>query len=453
MLKLKTVISFTFLLWCIKALASFSHGPMLGDLGESNVAIWVRTSLPMAVRLELQDDLNTITQIKQLKTTELKDNTSIFRLQDLEGNTQYHYTVYAGKETLTGKFKTLDRAKNLEPTRIEFGSCYFQDNLKSEGGNVFKKMYERNPDFVLFTGDLPYTKKGRLNELRDGHKLFRTNEHFSKLASNVPIYAIYDDHDFGTDNSDGTFKYKHEALQAFNEYWPNPPTANGNNLGIYTSFVHKNAEIFLLDTRYFSQQSSKQPDMLGVEQTSWLCSGLKNSVADHKIIVSGPSLSSTNADGWSGQNFSKSKSALFSCIYENEISGVFVISGDSHRSEFHKYRLGGWFSGNYLYEFTSSPLKNDVIESDWPNHSELIYSYKDEDSQFGELLLSGKSQSAQVDFRIMSPKVGKIKQLTLRSDALTINKDKIHVNYFEIMAIASIIALIAYLVYRKKLMQ
>jgi alkaline phosphatase D len=447
---LKYAISFFANLLCVCAFASVSHGPMLGDVSDQGAAVWIRTSEPEVVDVVLVNKRTNKLQKQQIKTDESADNTYIFRFTGLDESTEYSYTIKTAQNEINSNFKTHNSHEKSKNTKIVFGSCYDQNSLQNEGGRIFSKMLEQKPDTVIFTGDLPYTKQGRLTELRHNHKMFRSNELFTKLTSSIPTYAIYDDHDFGMNNSDGTFKYKDEALQAFNEYWPNPENPTRGEKGIYTSFVINNVEVFLLDTRYFSRQSEQNPDMLGEKQFSWLCSGLKSSPAKYKIIVSGVSLSSTNNDGWNGKFYAGNKSALYSCIYDNEISGVFMISGDSHRSEIHKHRLGGWLSENYLYDLTSSPLKTDVIKDNWQNDDALVYNYKEEDSLFAELILSAEAQPMQVIFKIMSPIHGEVKRLTLDSSDLAVNKATKRYSDTEMwFVIIFIIVLAGYSVYRK----
>ena len=117
--------------------------------------------------------------------------------------------------------------------------------------------------------------------------MIRDNHYFTQLTSTIPTYAIWDDHDFGKNDSDGSNKTKDAALKAFNEYWPNPKKSDREENGIYTSFVINNIEIFMLDTRYHSNKDKKNPTLLGEKQFSWLCRGLKASKARYKVIASG----------------------------------------------------------------------------------------------------------------------------------------------------------------------
>ena len=440
-INIKSIIIMIVCLAHEEVIASISHGPMLGDIRSDGAAIWFRTKMPARIELILENEITSVEKITYIKTHAENDNAHTIRVKDLSENTPYNFELRYGADSVKGRFRTLTSGTLIKETNISFGSCYHQSVLNDEKGLVFRKILEQDPDVVIFAGDLPYSKAGRLDELRENHKLFRENNNFTALISNVPIYAIYDDHDFGEDNSDGTNKYKIEALKAFNEYWPNPKSEESE--GIYTSFMINNAEVFLLDTRFFSRQSKDAPTILGDKQFEWLCSNLKASIANYKILVSGVSLASTNDDGWNGKYYKGKKEKLLSCIYENEISGVMMISGDSHRAEINRYRLGGWNSDNFLYDFTSSPLKSGIIRDGWKEDDELLYVYKEEDSLFASLQLNPENENNTVIFNLISPAGGVVKTMKLSGADLVVRKTNSRITVNHIILGAVLIVFIA----------
>jgi len=412
--------------------ASISHGPVLGDLSEKGIAIWVRTTEPGIVNLQIVARESKELIERQATTVALNDNTHIFRVSGLRENTDYEYKAFsAGQsvgENVTGRFKTLganikgtsNRTKG--DTTIIFGSCYSQGLMKREKGQIFKKILEEGPDAVIILGDVPYSDDDDLETRRDNHKVFRENPYFSALSASVPLYAIWDDHDFGTDNVDSTFSLKDESLKVFTEYWPNPLNENRQEKGIYTSFIINNIEVFMLDTRYHSLQSENAPQLLGEKQFSWLCNGLKSSQATYKVIASGVPLASDRVDGWSGKYYESEKERLFSCINENEISGVLMISGDMHRTEVHQFKLNGWTSANTIYDFSSSPFKSRIIKrEDW-FESSLVYSYDEEDSLYSELVFAANDKPVGIEFTLISPTQNRLKTISLTDKDLNINK-------------------------------
>lgn len=401
------------------ALGSISHGPVLGSLATDGVAIWVRTTVPQRVTARLLGP-SSGRQFEQTVTTQATDdNTHSFRFSGLEVDSAYRYRIVTEDGAVEGRFRT--RGAGGRETRIVFGSCYDQARMAQEGGIVFRKMRERNADAVIFLGDFPYSSAGRLAELRSGHRLIRENGHFSALASSVPLYAIWDDHDFGENDADGSNRYKDEALQAFAEYWPNPENKDRGEKGIYTSFLINDVEVFLLDTRYHASQSKAAPALLGERQFAWLCQGLAKSEARYKLIASGVPLASDNRDGWSGDYFQAERDRLFSCIAENRVSGVVMISGDLHRAEVNRFRIGSLLDGGGLYDFTSSPLKARSIRRQDPAGGSLLYIYEKEGSLFAQLSFSSGPGPLAVEFQLISPDHGLIKRIVLNDDDLGMN--------------------------------
>lgn len=455
-----TVFSKTFLILILAlqysiSIASLSHGPVLGDISDRGAAIWIRTTEPEMANIKLRRQPTNIFHEEIISTVDSNDNTYTFRFSDLQVDANYTYQISINDEIITGNFKTLKSNETDKDTVIVFGSCYFQGVLGIERGLIFDKMMAQKSDAVIILGDFPYSDAGGLDELRTNHKLIRSNNHFSKLTSSVPVYAIWDDHDYGNDNSDGTNRNKDFALKVFNEYWPNPINPDRKENGIYTSFVINNVEIFLLDTRYHSYQRTSNPILLGDEQFSWLCSGLNSSEATYKVIASGVPLASNNSDGWSGKYYARDKEKLFSCIYENEIPGVIMISGDSHRSEIHQFNLNGLFSNNTIYDFTSSPMKSGIIKREGLLSSTLEYSYEEEDSLFAKLVFGAESKPKNIEFTLISPVNNEIKKISLNNQDLNYDKvfgantNRITLFIFGLISIVVLLILSNY-VYMKK---
>jgi len=402
--------------------AAISHGPVLGSLSDHGAAIWVRTDKPESLYLQLKNGSGEVEMEEKISTREFDGNTYIFRLTGLRENSRYQYTINSADNNLKGAFRTLKAVGSEVTTKIVFGSCYSQGLMKKEKGRIFEQILKEKPDAVIILGDVPYSDDHNLAERRADHRVFRENPYFSKLAAAVPIYAIWDDHDYGTDNSDGDFNNKETSLKVFNEFWPNPENPARTDGGIYTSFVMNNIEVFLLDTRYFSRQSKISPTLLGEKQFSWLCDSLQASMAKYKILASGVPLASTNVDGWGGEFFMAERERLFSCINDNQISGVLMISGDFHRAEVHEFKLDGWLSANSIHDFTSSPFKSRIIKRKKWFENSLVYSYDKEDSLFSKLIFNADTENTGIEYTLISPQRGALKTLSISDKDLNINK-------------------------------
>jgi len=399
-----------------------SHGPMLGAVSENAAAIWIRTSIPGDVVITLSKVIHpSQQQTKKRKTTAEFDNTCIFRFDNLKKNTKYRYVVCVGKSKQQGIFITPSPSLKKKGVRMVYGYGYnpSQDKMKP-GTSIFMEMASRKPDLVLFLGDFPYTQAGRKKEVRDGNKKLRSITGFRKLTASTPTYGIYDDHDFGPNDCDGTHENADEALAAFKEYWPNPSYALPGNKGIYCSFVVGDVEFFLLDGRYQARKSQKT--MLGKVQFDWLCKGLRKSKSRYKVLVSGTQFGRVKADSWGGKHYLGERKKLFTFIFEKRISGVVGISGDVHRSDIYKLPIGG---NRFFYDFTPGALAREQRMSPNPMPATMIHSYSErgDNNMFGEIDFHPASdKDVAIVFRSFSAKNGLVYEHELTPDDLGIQK-------------------------------
>jgi alkaline phosphatase D len=245
---------------------------------------------------------------------------------------------------------------------------------------------------------------------------------FRQLTSSTPTYGIYDDHDFGPNDCDGTHKNADEALAAFKEYWPNPSYGLPEDKGIYCSFVVGDVEFFLLDGRYPARK--KQKTMLGRIQFKWLCDGLKNSKSRYKVLVSGTQFGRVKDDGWAGKFYLGERTKLFSFIFENNISGVIGISGDVHRSDIYKLPIG---NDRHLYDFTSGSLSRTHRTPPNPLTKAMIHSYgvAGDNNMYGEIEFRPASdKNTAVIFRSLSAKNGLVYEHKLTPNDLALEEKK-----------------------------
>ena len=81
-------------------------------------------------------------------------------------------------------------------------------------------------DFMLWMGDNVYLLGFHLKSEK---RVFRKNmnirtkfKKYDKLLSSQPNYSIWDDHDFGPNNTDNSFVGKNYTTKVFKQMWPNP---------------------------------------------------------------------------------------------------------------------------------------------------------------------------------------------------------------------------------------
>jgi len=399
---------------------NISHGPMLGAVSEHTARIWVRTTVPTDVTCALSEVGGSSDQLTHKDQTKLaSDNTCIITFDKLKKETKYEYVVRVGKSEHKTTFTTLGPSLTKKGIRFVYGYGYnHKQNRMKPGTSVFTHMAARKANLILFLGDFPYTARGARDEVRQGNKKIREVPGFTQLTSSTPTYGIYDDHDFGPNDCDGTHKNADEALAVFKEYWPNPSYGLPEDKGIYCSFLVGDVEFFLLDGRYPARM--KQKTMLGKIQFKWLCDSLKTSKSRYKVLVSGTQFGRVKDDCWAGKYYLGERNRLFTFIAENEISGVIGISGDIHRSDIYKLPIG---KDRYFYDFTPAALARNQHPSLDPLPKNMIHSYgkKTDSNMYGEIEFRPASdKNVAIIFRSISAKNGLVYEHKLTPNDLAL---------------------------------
>ena len=347
--------------------STITHGPMLGDLTDTSVKIWVQTSEPAELRFGIAGtDL-----FFDAESSQDTNSTAIVQFEGLEPNKTYSYDIN-GEVNDAWMFTTRPEKDNT--ARIAFGSCA---NEKEGSSKVWNRMDESNIDALVLLGDTPYIDTTDLAIQRTRYQEFSAVPTFAKLVSHTPLYATWDDHDFGRNDTDGNLAGKENSRQAFSEYRPNPSVGE-NNQGIYTKFSIGPVEVFLLDARWFARtevSDNKIPTLLGKQQWAWLEASLKQSTAPFKILACGMIFNGATrigkTDHWG--DYPTEYFRLLSIIKRNNIEGVTLVSGDIHWSRVIEHDTESKI-GYDLVEFITSPIHERLIEAANAKHSGDLFS-------------------------------------------------------------------------------
>ena len=226
-----------------------------------------------------------------------------------------------------------------------------------------------DPRALLLLGDNVYIDDPKTPEMQLFHYYRRQSQpEWSKLAKKVPIYAIWDDHDFTTNDGWGgpainEPSWKREVWQIFKDNWDNPYYGGGEKQpGCWFDFWIGKVHFVLIDGRYYRESpKGKNPSMLGPAQMKWLKKTLKEpatfTVFCTNVPVT-PKVKPGSKDTWDG--FDGERQKIFNFIAKEKIPGVVILSADRHRSD--AYRIDTGIEGMYpLYECQSSRLTNQHV--------------------------------------------------------------------------------------------
>ena len=318
---------------CSKNTYSFNHGVASGDPLEDRVILWTRVtpqqSGPVEAILEISEDENfsKIAYSKKLRTSSLSDYTikyDFLAKQYCDSDKGFFYRFRAGSSiSEIGKSKTF--SKNIVSAKIGVFSC---SNFPAGYFNAYQAAAEKNDlDLWLHLGDYLYEypmggyatdnaeKLGRtpspmhemitLSDYRQRHAQYKLDQGSIALHKHAPLIAVWDDHEFSNDawkrgaenhsedGSEGDFYARRSAaIKAYYEWMPIREQQNKRR--IFREFkIGKLIHLIMLDTRQYGRDKQLQPkdylsesgfnqakfyndlnsknrELLGAEQLSWI---------------------------------------------------------------------------------------------------------------------------------------------------------------------------------------
>jgi alkaline phosphatase D len=353
---------------------------MHGFADQASMTLWAQTQAPARVSVEFHPESDPkAVRVVEAATRAESDHVAHLRLARLEPGTRYVYRVRVdGRlEGPSGTFRTQPLWQwRAEPpaVTIAFGSCaYINDAFSRPGApwggdfGIFDAIAARSPDFMLWLGDNVYFREPEWTSIEGMSARYRAYRSFPPLARLLTTgshVAIWDDHDYGPNDSDGSFVGKANALEVFKRYWPNPTFGLPGVPGVFGMVTLGDVDVFLLDDR-FHRYPNRYPDtpektMFGPAQLEWLKQALLGSRAPFKLVVSGNQFWN-RANRFEGLNsYPREQKALADWLIEQKIPGVLFLSGDRHMAGLWRIERPGTYP---LYEFTSSPLTAGVFSN------------------------------------------------------------------------------------------
>ncbi len=388
------------------------QGIAVGDVTSQSALLWLRTDGPMMVQIEwgtvaAWDSLSkTGTAVAPVARTSLfttgqeTDFTLAISLEGLTPATRYRWHVFAGRKgregALTeagmaaqGEFTTLPGVQSHVPVTFAWsGDLGGQGRCRrgTAGYPIFDVMHAQHLDFFLFLGDSIYGddlcpsppnepgadfRATTLPEYRARHRYQRGAEALQRFLSSVPVYVIWDDHEVRNDFA-GPFDSQMPAgRQALREYWPIRVEPDDPHRLYRTVRAGADLELFILDTRQYRSlnidQDGPAKTMLGEQQLQWLLSGLTESTATWKVIVTtvplsipkGGNADGSGNDGWAGgpgiPGFERERQVIVDHILGRKVKNVVFLAGDVHYVQANAYDPNGDGTADF-HEFVAGPL-------------------------------------------------------------------------------------------------
>lgn len=251
-----------------------------------------------------------------------------FAITDLEPGTDYHYAVEVDGEldvVRSGQFSTPpDAAFSFS---IAMGSCA----IVGSNGSVYDTIRELDPLMFLALGDFHYgnIETNDLARFRSTLDETLSSPSQSRLYLSTPIAYLWDDHDFGGNNSNAASASAPAAQASYREYVPHYELQDDR--AIFQAFTLGRVRFLITDTR-----SEREGDtMLGAAQIDWLEQEMIAARDANQLIVWANSVpwiaeaGSGTGDEWGG--YPEERRAIANFIADNGIADQMVmVAGDAH---------------------------------------------------------------------------------------------------------------------------
>jgi alkaline phosphatase D len=403
--------------------AILGSGPMVGYVEMTETAIWLQTTRPADAQVRFwkagAPESSRLSPV--IATSREGDLIATFILGQLAFGTEYEYEVYldGAKVAIPHPTRFATQAMwqwrtNPPPFRVAVGSCAYINDPPFDrpgtpyggGMEIFSAISAARPDLMLWIGDNLYYREGDWESesgMRYRNAYNRRAPELAPLLASTANYATWDDHDYGPNNSDRTFRLKDVALEIFKEYWPSRVRGVAGVPGVFQRFTWSDVDFFLMDDRYHRAPNEMPPGpaktMWGEEQLQWLLESLVSSSAPFKVVVNGGQVLNNAGNDEALPNFTDYE-RLMSFIHEARIDGVVFVTGDRHHAILMKREVEG---GYPLYDLTTSPLTAGVSQArEGTDHALVVPGTYFPQRNFALLEFSGPRRERRMTMRIVN---------------------------------------------------
>ena len=245
---------------------------------------------------------------------------------------------------------TTDRVSSrpdLVITNLGFGSCVHQDRPVP----IWDAINAAHCNAFVLLGDNIYADTSDPAVFRRKYAMLAAMPGFARLRQSTPLFAVWDDHDYGTNDGGAGFPAAALAQREFCDFFQVPADSpRRTNPGVYECVTlgpeGKRVQLILLDTRMFRSPLKKDPDnpkvnipntapdatVLGAAQWAWFERRLREP-AEIRVIVSSIQVIATEHGSEKWDNFPKERARFLDLLRRTRATGVIVISGDRHLAE------------------------------------------------------------------------------------------------------------------------
>lgn len=395
---------------------------MVGYSEMKEVLLWAQTNAPAHVQFQYWDLASP--DVQHYTKSKITDEAEAFTVKliadQVEPGRRYGYNLLINSHAAKFDYPTEFQTQTLWQWRtdapdftIAVGSCAYVNEEqydrpgKPYGGEyeIFTSIHKKRPDAMLWLGDNIYLREADWNT-RTGilHRYThqRSLPELQPLLASAHNYAIWDDHDFGPNNSDRSFIHKDKTLEAFQLFWGNPTYGIDGRPGATSFFQFSDIDFFLMDDRYYRSANNRKTgerSILGKEQLEWLIDALAFSQAPFKMVaIGGQVLNTAEMHENYINNHASERAHLLKRIEEENIKGVIFLTGDRHHTELSRMIND---KGNVVYDLTVSPLTSGFSTQVTEENKLRVENTMVNQRNFGLLEFTGPKKERKLTVRIL----------------------------------------------------
>lgn len=357
-------------------------GPMPGYCEMKEASIWLQTKNAETVYAQYWDTTNPEIkyQTNTVKTCKCKAFTAVLIADSVEPGNRYQYDIYLNDQKVDLPYGTNFTTQKIWKWRIDppgfnflMGSgAYINEKIYDRPGKpygddygIYSSMAKTGADFMIWLGDNLYFREPDWNSwtgIIHRYTHDRSIPELQEFLASTHHYAIWDDHDYGPNDSDRSFWNKNQTREAFELFWANPSYGVGDIEGAITFFQWSDADFYLLDNRTYRTPNKLKTEgktQLGEEQLQWLFDNLVYTYSTFKFVVLGGQFLTTSGvyESYTNYGFEEERKKIIDFIYKQDIRNVIFLTGDVHFSEVSVLQEEGKPS---IVDITSSPLNSGV---------------------------------------------------------------------------------------------
>lgn len=265
-------------------------------------------------------------------------------------------------------------------TRVAFGSCYRQ----TRPAPIWATLRAAQPDALVLLGDNVYADSADPTVIAAAWQALAEHPEFAALRAQTRLFATWDDHDYGADDSGADFPARAISQQLFQDFLglaEDDPRRQRE--GVYHAEIvgepGRRVQTILLDTRYhrtpqlrwdaseqrrpadmpgpYAPQNSDEAAILSEEQWQWLEEQLRQP-AEVRLICSSIQVIAEDHAWESWSRYPRERARLLELLARTRANGVLLFSGDRHHAELARFDSprDGMQPDYPLWELTTSAL-------------------------------------------------------------------------------------------------